>query len=70
MISTLDRFEGEMAVLIGEPQGTVVNVPRSDLPENLKQGDTLRFDGYVDQDETSRRRATVRARIDRLKKRG
>jgi hypothetical protein len=70
MISTLDRFEGEMAVLIGEPQGTVVNVPRSDLPENLKQGDMLRFDGYVDQDETSRRRATVRARIDRLKKRG
>ena len=66
--ATIDRFEGEMAVLLVGPEQTPVNVPRSDLPEGASQGDVVRLEGYVDREETERRRAEIKEKIERLKR--
>ena len=67
--ATIDRFEGEIAVLLVEPKQTPVNVPREELPEEARQGDVLHLEGSVDREETERRRAEVEERIERLKQR-
>lgn len=67
--ATVDRFEGEMAVLLVGPEQTVVNVPRSDLPEDAGQGDVVRLEGTVDPEETERRREKIREKIEHLKRR-
>ena len=66
---TIDRFEGEIAVLLVCDEETVVNVHRSDLPPGARQGDVLRLEATVDYEETKRRREAVRAKIERLKHR-
>lgn len=52
--ATIDRFEEEMAVLLLGPDQTVVNVPRSDLPQDATQGDVVRLEVYIDREETAR----------------
>ena len=66
--ATIDRFEKDLAVLVVEPEQTVVNVPRSDLPQGASQGDVVRLEGTVDREETDRRRAEVQDQIARLKR--
>lgn len=68
--ATIDRFEGDIAVLEVEPERMKVNVPRSDLPEDAKQGDVVRLEGTVDLEETERRRSEIQEQIERLKRRG
>lgn len=67
--ATIDRLEGDIVVLIVEPEQTVVNVPRAELPEDAEQGDVVRLEGSVDQEETERRRLETQKRIERLKQR-
>lgn len=67
--ATVDRFEEEIAVLIVEPEQTVVNVPRENLPEGVGQGDVVRLEGRVDREETERRRTEIQEQIERLKRR-
>lgn len=50
--ATIDRFEGDIAVLEVEPERTKANVPRSDLPQDAAQGDVVRLEGTVDREET------------------
>ncbi len=69
LTATIDRFEGEIAVLLVEPEQTPVNVPRSDLPEDVSQGDVVRLEGSIDREETERHRAEVQDKIERLKRR-
>lgn len=68
--ATIDRFEGEVAVLLVGPEQTPVNVSRSDLPEGASQGDVVRLEGYVDREETDRRREEIKEKIEHLKRRG
>jgi Protein of unknown function (DUF3006) len=65
--ATIDRFEGDVAVLLVGEVENVVNIPRSDLPPEAKQGDVLRLSVTVDHDETERRRESVKEKIERLK---
>jgi hypothetical protein len=67
--ATIDRFEGDVAVLLVGNDETVVNVNRSDLPPELRQGDVLRLEATVNHEETERRRESVRGKIERLKRR-
>lgn len=67
--ATIDRFEGEMAVLLVGGEESPVNVPRSDLPDGAKQGDVLRLEASIDCEETERRRQSVQEKIERLKRR-
>ena len=67
--ATIDRFEGDVAVLLVGDEGTVVNVHRSDLPPEASQGDVLRLEATIDHEVTERRREDMRAKIERLKRR-
>ena len=60
----------EIAVLVVEPERTVLNVSRSDLPNEAGQGDVLRLEGHVDRKEMDRRREEVREKIEQLRRRG
>ena len=67
--ATIDRFEGDVAVLLVGDEETVVNVKRSDLPPEVRRGDVLRLEVTVNHKETERRRESVRGKIERLKRR-
>ena len=73
MLYSIDRFEGDVAVLVDENENTV-NVARSLLPTAAHSGDMLRFaDGCytVATDATASRRARVlnsQAKLRRTKK--
>lgn len=79
--AVLDRFEGEVAVLLLEADGETVDdrdVPRADLPSEGRHVDAVfeiqvENDDIVDvdyaEDETERRHESVRRRFDRLARR-
>ncbi len=67
--ATVDRFEGDLAVLLMGDRETVVNVHRSDLPPEVRQGDVLRLEVTIDREATEQRREEVRKKIERLKRR-
>ena len=61
MLYSVDRFEGDVAVLVDE-DGNSLNVPRATLPAGVKSGDMLRrqADGFaLDTDAAAARRARV-----------
>lgn len=65
----IDRIEGDSAVV--EITEEFVTVPLSSLPENAKEGDVLVCEGgvyRVDCEATKKRRAAIKARLNRLKK--
>lgn len=67
---SLDRVEGETAVLVSDA-GDSVDVPVSSLPPQTKVGTRLRqTDGgfVLDEDETARRRQYVLALQERLRR--
>ena len=64
----LDRFEGDIAVLV-DGDGHTVSVKRIDLPDEAYEGDILLFDGekyHFDPDTTAKKRAEVKNLIDEL----
>ncbi len=67
--ATVDRFEGDVAVLLVGDEETVMNVHRSDLPPEAGQGDVLRLEVTIDHEATEKRRVEVREKIERLKRR-
>lgn len=61
MLYSLDRFEGNWAVLVDE-DGESRDVPRTQLPQEAAEGDMLRErDGVFisDEDATAARRAEI-----------
>lgn len=65
---TIDRFEGDFAVLEAEDK-TMQNVPRTLLPESAKEGDCLNWDGeryLLDEAETAARSARIKRKMDAL----
>ncbi len=72
MIYSIDRFEGDSAVLCDEEE-TCVTVPRASLPADVQAGDMLRqtADGYeIDRALTAARRARAQALRQRLTGKG
>ncbi|MBQ3552666.1 MAG: DUF3006 domain-containing protein [Clostridia bacterium] len=66
----LDRFEGEFA-LCEDEDGNMKRIGKSALPQNIKEGDVLRFDGcsYVfDAERTKERQERIRKLLSRLKR--
>ncbi|GHU34016.1 hypothetical protein FACS1894105_00060 [Clostridia bacterium] len=67
----IDRFEGDIAVMLFD-DGEIVNVDAAFLEWNAAQGDVFVYDGSVfsfDREETKRRKESITARFERLKKR-
>jgi len=69
MKATLDRIEGEMAVLlIRNDESIRLNMPVVLLPEGCREGDILDISITRDEKETEESRARVSSMIERLKK--
>lgn len=69
MFYTIDRFEGDYAVLEDDDENRV-NIKKALLPEMAKESDVLDFDGEaytVNAEETEKRRQSV---IEMLRKMG
>ncbi len=69
MKATLDRIEGDMAVLLVRNGESIrLNVPMVLLPAGCREGDILDISITRDEKETEEARARVSSMIERLKK--
>jgi hypothetical protein len=63
----LDRFEGDFAVLIDDNQ--ILNIRRSMLPANAKEGDCIMCKGgqyFIDETETVKRKKQIEKLMNEL----
>ncbi|MBH0358274.1 DUF3006 domain-containing protein [Bacillus toyonensis] len=63
----IDHFDGALAVI--EINNITIDVPRSKLPSNVKEGDVLIIenDTYtIDKNETDKRRREIQNLMDKL----
>ncbi len=68
---TLDRFEGNFAILENRNTKKMTDIPISDIPTNAKEGDILRLSNgsyVVDNEETKNVSNRIRQKMDNLKK--
>ena len=71
---TIDRFEGDFAVL-EKPNRTMMNIKRSQIPAVAKEGDILNIEGdriTIDAAETAKRKQEIKELMKELfeKKKG
>ena len=67
---TLDRFEGNFAVLENRTTKELTDIPISNIPSNAKEGDILKFSNgsyVVDYEETRTVSDKIREKMDNLK---
>jgi hypothetical protein len=68
---TLDRFEGDFAILENRSTKKMTDIPISNIPSNAKEGDILKLSNgsyVIDYEETSIVSNTIRDKMDNLKK--
>ena len=58
----LDRYEGDFAIL--ETSRGMINIPRSDLPAEAREGDILKL--IIDTDATKARKKRFDCRMNKL----
>ena len=58
----IDRFEGDFAIV--ETDNGMINVPKSELPENAKEGDALKF--VIDMEATQGRKQRIDKMMNKL----
>ncbi len=71
MIYSIDRFEGDFAILIDD-NGEKTEINKESLPLYVKEGDLLSFENgefIFEKDETKRRRENTVSKFNRLFKR-
>ena len=67
---TLDRFEGNFAVLENRTTKELTDIPISNIPSNAKEGDILKLSNgsyVVDYEETRTVSDKIREKMDNLK---
>ena len=69
-IGSLDRIEGDTAVVITDGDGHVVHISAALLPENAKEGDIISFKLAVKDKKTGEKKAEVTDMIDKLRNKG
>lgn len=68
---TIDRFEGEIAVLEEYDTTNLVNVQKSELPEDVCEGDILEFNNgmyTVLKKDTLEKKESIKDRFSRLRR--
>ena len=68
---TLDRFEGDFAILENRSTKKMTDIPISNIPSNAKEGDILKLSNgsyVIDYEETSIVSDRIRNKMDNLKK--
>ena len=71
LLYTLDRFEGNFAILENRNTKKMTDIPISNIPANAKEGDILRLANgsyVVDHEETKNVSNRIRQKMDNLKK--
>lgn len=66
MYAVIDRFEGEMAVLLCGDNEIKVEIPRVLLPSAAVEGDILKMSFEIDKIATSRRREKIERLLRKL----
>lgn len=75
-LATIDRFEGDLAVLFFDKQTSPYNLPRQQLPAASKPGDVLMIEitnneiihVVIDVDATQARAARIQAKLEKLQR--
>lgn len=67
--AVIDRFEGDLAVVLVGDEEYRLDVPRRFLPRGAREGDVLALRWEIDRRETEARRERVRSLIEELKHR-
>jgi len=67
---TVDRIEEDIAVLFDDEENKI-DIPVSELPEDIKEGDILRFDEenqtyMIDKSKTEERKENIQERFRKL----
>jgi hypothetical protein len=65
---TIDRFEGDYAVC-EKPDKTMINIKKTKLPSEAKEGDILEIEGdsiKIDAGRTEKRKKAIQNLMDRL----
>lgn len=66
---TVDRFEGDMAVLEDRKNNKMINVKREELPSDIKEGDILKMINgkyFIDRDFTQEISERIKKKMDDL----
>ena len=69
---SVDRFEGDFAVCENRTTGDFINIPISELPENVKKGSILKFENGIyilDIESTKKEQEEIKNLVDNLFKR-
>lgn len=69
---SVDRFEGDFAVCENRETGEFINIPLSELPENVKVGSILKFENgsyILDIKSTQKEQQEIKKFVDNLFKR-
>ena len=69
---SVDRFEGNFAVCENRETGELINIPTSELPENVKEGSILKFESgkyILDIEATKKEQQEIKNLVDNLFKR-
>lgn len=66
--ATVDRFEGDKAVLVLDGTGDKLILSRSALPEDVKEGDVLSISIKIDRESTEKTREQTTELIKKLAK--
>jgi hypothetical protein len=76
MKAVIDRFEGDLAVLILEGSQERVNVPRESLPKESKEGNWLQVEmedgevrkAVIDEEQMAKARKRIEEKLERLRR--
>ena len=70
MKAVIDRFEGGFAIVLFGNEEIKVDIPKELLPEGVKEGSWLRVNFELDLEETKKREDRIKAKLEKLKKKG
>lgn len=69
---SIDRFEENFAVCENKQTGEMINIPKSDLPSNISEGDIIKFENgkyILDIEATNKEKQEIKNLVDNLFKR-
>lgn len=69
-IGTVDRIEGSIAVIIASDDKGRIEISRTLLPENSKEGDIISFSLNIKDKRTKDEKEKIKGLIDELVKKG
>ena len=70
MKAVIDRFEGDFAIVLFGNEEIKVDIPKELLPKGSKEGSWLKVYFELDLEETKKREDRIKAKLEKLKKKG